>query len=185
MLKFALFQEIWPATKCLTLNKSNAYSVKYRTETITFLGAKICKVLPNDYKELTSLSTFQLKIKSWDTDKCPCRLCKTYIQRIGFIWLGIITSDQCLFNIIYNIVYLLVCCYCCCFYFYYYYLFIYFFIIFLNGYKLDCNFFVELCKFFSISNKVLIINNNNNNNDNNTNNNNNNKNNNNNTWLFS
>ena len=35
------------------------------------------------------------------------------------------------------------------FLFYYYYFF--------NFYKLDCNFFIELCKFFPISNKVLIM----------------------------
>ena len=38
-----------------TLNKSNVNSVKYGTETITCWSAKIWKVLPNDYKELTSL----------------------------------------------------------------------------------------------------------------------------------
>ena len=38
-----------------TLNRSNINSVKYGTETITSLGAKIWKILPNDYKELTSL----------------------------------------------------------------------------------------------------------------------------------
>ena len=68
-----------------TLNRSNVNSVKYGTETITSLGAKIWKILPNDYKELTSLSTFKSKIKNWETDKCPCKSCKTYIQRVGFI----------------------------------------------------------------------------------------------------
>ena len=38
-----------------TLNRSNVSSVKYGTETITSLGAKIWKFLPHDYKELTSL----------------------------------------------------------------------------------------------------------------------------------
>ena len=38
-----------------TLNSSNVSFVKYGTETITSLGAKIWKILPNDYKELTSL----------------------------------------------------------------------------------------------------------------------------------
>ena len=37
-----------------TLSRSNVSSVKYGTETITSLGAKIWKILPNDYKELTS-----------------------------------------------------------------------------------------------------------------------------------
>ena len=47
-----------------TLNRSNVNSAKYGNETITSLGAKIWKVLPNDYKELTSLSTFKSKIKN-------------------------------------------------------------------------------------------------------------------------
>ena len=68
-----------------TLNRSNANSVKYGTETITSLGAKIWKILPNDCKELTSLSTFKSKIKNLETYKCPYRICKTYIQRVGFI----------------------------------------------------------------------------------------------------
>ena len=60
-------------------------SVKYGAETITYLGDKIWKILPNDYKERTSLLTFKSKIKNWEKDECACRLCKTYIQRVGFI----------------------------------------------------------------------------------------------------
>ena len=37
-----------------TLNRTNVNSVKYGTETITSLGAKTCKILRNDCKELTS-----------------------------------------------------------------------------------------------------------------------------------
>ena len=84
-----------------TLNRNNVNSVKYGTETITSLGAKIWKILPNDYKELISLSTFKSKIKNWETDKCSCRLRKTYIQWVGFVSLGIVTSDQCLLSIIF------------------------------------------------------------------------------------
>ena len=68
-----------------TLNRSNVSSVKDGTETITSLGAKIWKILPKVYQELTSLSTCKSKIENWETDKCPCRLYKTYIQRVGFI----------------------------------------------------------------------------------------------------
>ena len=60
-----------------TLNRSNVNSAKYGTESITSLGAKIFK---KDYKELTSLSTFKSKTKNGETDKCPCRLFKAYIQ---------------------------------------------------------------------------------------------------------
>ena len=68
-----------------TLNRSNVNSVKYGTETSTSLGAQIWKILPNDYQELASLSTFKSKIKNWESGKCSCRLCKAYIQRVGFI----------------------------------------------------------------------------------------------------
>ena len=68
-----------------TLNRRNASSVKYGSQKISSLGAKIWIIFPNDYKELTSLSTFKSKIKSWETDKYSCRLCKTYIHRVGFI----------------------------------------------------------------------------------------------------
>ena len=61
-----------------TLNRSNVNSVKYGTEAITSLGAKIWKILHNDYEDLTSLSNFKSKIKNWEKGKCPCRLCKTY-----------------------------------------------------------------------------------------------------------
>ena len=83
-----------------TLNRSNVNFVNYGTETMTSLGAKIWKILTNDYKELTSLSMFKCKMKNSETDQCPYRLCKTYIQRVGFNWLGIVTSDQC-FSTIY------------------------------------------------------------------------------------
>ena len=51
-----------------TLNRSNVSSVKYGTEIITSFGTKIWKILPNNYKELTSLSTFRSKIKNWEPD---------------------------------------------------------------------------------------------------------------------
>ena len=60
-----------------TLNRSNVNSVKYGTETITSSSAKIWKTLPNDYKEVTSLSTFKFKIKNWEAGEFLCRLCKT------------------------------------------------------------------------------------------------------------
>ena len=52
-----------------TLNRSNVNSVKYGTETITSLSAKIWKILRNNYKGLTSLPTFKSKIKNCETDE--------------------------------------------------------------------------------------------------------------------
>ena len=74
-------------------------SIKYGNAIITSLGAKIWKSLPNGYKELAYVLTFKSKITNLEKDKCHCRLWKTYIQWVGFIWLGIITFGQCLLNI--------------------------------------------------------------------------------------
>ena len=44
-------------------------SVNYGTKTIPSLGAKNWKILPNNHKEISFLSTFKSKIKNWKTDE--------------------------------------------------------------------------------------------------------------------
>ena len=60
-------------------------TVHYGTETLTYLGPKIWKELPDKCKEATSLSHFKIEIKKWIPRNCPCRICKTYIPGVGFI----------------------------------------------------------------------------------------------------
>ena len=42
-------------------------------------------VLPDEYKNSTSLKEFKGKIKNWVPLNCPCCLCEAYIQNVGFI----------------------------------------------------------------------------------------------------
>ena len=63
----------------------NVRTVQYGTETLTYLGPKIWKQLPNDIKESDSLSQFKRKIKLWKPEECPCRLCKRFITNLGFL----------------------------------------------------------------------------------------------------
>ena len=58
-----------------SLKIGNLKTVDYGTESLTNLGAKIWNLLPNEYKELKSLSMFKSRITNWVTDKCPCRMC--------------------------------------------------------------------------------------------------------------
>ena len=67
------------------LKIGNLKTVYYGTESLTNLGAKIWNLLPNEYKELKSLSTFKSRISNWVIDECPCRMCKNYVAKIGFI----------------------------------------------------------------------------------------------------
>ena len=63
----------------------NVKTVRYGTESLSFLGPKIWELVPLEIKSSHSLEEFKKKIKSWIPENCPCRLCKTYLHHIGFI----------------------------------------------------------------------------------------------------
>ena len=60
-------------------------TVYFGTEIISYLAPQLWELIPSEIKSAKSLNIFKAKIKSWTTDKCPCRLCKTYVGNIGFI----------------------------------------------------------------------------------------------------
>ena len=62
----------------------NIKTVTWGTETLAYIGPKIWSIVPKDMKNY-SLSIFTKKIRKWKPDKCPCRICKTYIQNLGFV----------------------------------------------------------------------------------------------------
>ena len=62
----------------------NVKTVTWGTETLAHIGPKIWSIVPNDIKQF-SLSKFRKKIRMWKPDKCPCRICKTYIHGLGFV----------------------------------------------------------------------------------------------------
>ena len=63
----------------------NAKSVYNGTETIYFRGPQIWSIIPENIKRAKTVSEFQSKIKTWKPEGCMCRLCKIYIQHVGFI----------------------------------------------------------------------------------------------------
>ena len=60
-------------------------SVTYGENSLRYLGPKIWDIIPKEFKDLKTLQKFKSAIKTWTPLKCPCRLCKVYIQGIGFI----------------------------------------------------------------------------------------------------
>ena len=63
----------------------NVSTVYYGTNTIAFQGPKIWAMVPEDIKLSDTLAQFKAKIKKWEPKGCTCRLCKLYIQNLGFI----------------------------------------------------------------------------------------------------
>ena len=56
------------------LTRRRVNSVRYGTETVSFLAPKIWDILPKDIKDSESLDIFKSKIKKWIPSECPCRL---------------------------------------------------------------------------------------------------------------
>ena len=63
----------------------NIHKVHKGEDSLRFLGCKIWKLVPQNIKESESVDKFKFKIRKWKPIKCPCRLCKIYVQRIGYI----------------------------------------------------------------------------------------------------
>ena len=60
-------------------------SVYNGTETLSFRGPKTWDMLPNDIKISESLQEFICKVKKWKPENCSCRLCKVYVNNLGFL----------------------------------------------------------------------------------------------------
>ena len=69
----------------LVLKETNINTVHYGEQSISHLAPRIWKLVPNDIRVSPTLKSFKSKIKYWTPINCPCRLCKRYVQNVGFI----------------------------------------------------------------------------------------------------
>ena len=80
-----------PKTSLYNLRRNNTFethevlSVYHRTEWLSFLGPKIWDLVPVELKQSDTFYSFKLKIRNWVLFEYPCRICKTYIQQVGFL----------------------------------------------------------------------------------------------------
>ena len=42
-------------------------------------------MLPEKVKQCSTLEEFKFSIKSWIPENCPCELCRTYVQGLGYV----------------------------------------------------------------------------------------------------
>ena len=57
----------------------------FGTNTITNLGPKVLKLSSGKMENVSTLSVFKRRIKTWTINNCGCRLCKYFIKDLGFI----------------------------------------------------------------------------------------------------
>ena len=78
------------------LARKNIRTTQYGIESVSNLGAKLWNLLPREIKNSSSFTVFYNKIRKWAPEKCPCKLCQTYIKNVGYIWFLLNTSQTCL-----------------------------------------------------------------------------------------
>ena len=61
-------------------------SVNCEFENIRILEPKIWEDFPRDIKKEEFVDILITTIKKWKLDTFPCRLCKTYLQNIDYLW---------------------------------------------------------------------------------------------------
>ena len=67
------------------LASRNTPTAHFGTDTISSLGPKLWKLIPDKIKHAPILTVFKAEIKSWTTNNFPCRLCKIFVKDLGFV----------------------------------------------------------------------------------------------------
>ena len=67
------------------LTSRNMHIEHFGTDTISSLGPKLWKLIPDKIKYTSTLSAFKAKIKSSTINNCPSRLCKIFVKDLGFV----------------------------------------------------------------------------------------------------
>ena len=60
-------------------------SVNNGTESVRFKGPQLWQMLPQTIRNSQSLCQFKTKIKRWNGENCPCKLCHVFIPNLGFL----------------------------------------------------------------------------------------------------
>ena len=66
------------------LYSRNPKTVMHGTESVSFMAPKIWSIVHQELKNSQSQYSFTKGLRKWKSN-CPCRLCKTYLQHVGFI----------------------------------------------------------------------------------------------------
>ena len=68
-----------------TLERKRDHTVYHGSESLSSLAPKLWDLLPNSIKNSACLTEFKTNVNNWAFERCPCRICKKYVGRVGFI----------------------------------------------------------------------------------------------------
>ena len=67
------------------VKKLRHLATQYGIVSVSNLVAKLWDLLPREIKNSSSITDFINRIRKWTPEKCPCKLCQTYIKNVGYI----------------------------------------------------------------------------------------------------
>ena len=60
-------------------------TVNQGSESVRYLGSKIWEIISAYTKVLDTIDKFIIASKKWRPESCSCRLCRVYLQNIGYL----------------------------------------------------------------------------------------------------
>ena len=67
------------------LQLPNVKTAKYGIENIQYIGHHLWASLPEAIKDSGTLANFKKKMKVWKGSTCICRLCRVFINGLGYL----------------------------------------------------------------------------------------------------
>ena len=92
-----------PNSKHYNLRKNSAFGIpSFNTifkekENASYYSPKIWNRVPDEIKSLESLTSLKKAVKKWVTPKSYCRLCRTFLNSVKFLWYWILYVLRILF----------------------------------------------------------------------------------------
>ena len=91
----SFIQEIFELNEKVHNTRSNSQFLRSKVATVSWgdpflwsFGPIVWnKMVPDELKKMTSFPAVKDKIKLWVPKDCPCKLCKTYVQGLGYVTL--------------------------------------------------------------------------------------------------
>ena len=62
-----------------------AKTVNHGLESLSYIRSKFWDGILSHVKEIDYVNEFKHVIKTWKPDLCSCRLCKVYLQNVGYL----------------------------------------------------------------------------------------------------
>ena len=83
----------------VNIDNDNSYNLRSRCDfrvpcvntevcgktSLRYFGPVIWNLVPLRLRSIETISEFKKEIRKWKLDNCPCRLCKDFVSRVGFI----------------------------------------------------------------------------------------------------